>query len=222
MSLSQKAMAAAGLKTPAARAQVARRQTRFCYTSGPVFFLGQQVVAAMQRIGWDAKIFEFERSPAKQEAAFARGASKARAWQSPHQYGLAVDIIHRTRGWPPFKDRFWADLNATVRAVGTKYKCNLTHGYDWGWDAAHIELKEWKDWASLWGPVSPTPAIYAQAFQVVLPQVYAANRLAIGEAASFRLAVNDGLSFPQAFRKARLAGLAEFEWRGRRYNTELA
>lgn len=38
------------------------------------------------------EIFETFRSPIRQDNVFARGASKARAWQSAHQYGLAVDL----------------------------------------------------------------------------------------------------------------------------------
>ena len=39
------------------------------------------------------RAFEGYRSPLNQNNAFERGASKAKAWQSAHQYGLAVDFV---------------------------------------------------------------------------------------------------------------------------------
>ena len=39
------------------------------------------------------QLFEGFRDPRRQDYLFKKGTTKARAWQSAHQYGLAVDIV---------------------------------------------------------------------------------------------------------------------------------
>lgn len=106
-------------------------------------FLAQQHVALLQAAGWDAKIFCIYRSPKDQDIAFRAKRSKAQAFFSPHQYFEAADIIHRTKGWN-VAPAFWDDLHAASHVVMKKFKVTLECGYDWGWDKAHIELKDWR------------------------------------------------------------------------------
>jgi hypothetical protein len=73
--------------------------------------------------------FEVYRSPEDQEAAFKRGVSKARAWQSAHQYGLAVDFVPYPWHWRP--GPHWDYLKGQAERVGLI--CPIA------WDRPHVE-----------------------------------------------------------------------------------
>jgi hypothetical protein len=161
---------------PREKMQEPKRQSRFTYTDGPMFFLGLQIVKAMQDAGYPAKIHECYRPPERQDALFAKGKSKARAWSSPHQFLEAVDIIHPSKGWN-VSDEYWDTLHACATIVEEKFGVEFEHGYDWGWDKAHIELKDWRVMrerikrASGAKMRNPYPAELWQRFKEVLPSV---------------------------------------------------
>ena len=135
--------AARRARAPAVQSQAHKRQTRYTYTEGPMYFLGQQIVKAMQDAGYPAKIIECWRPPGRQHDLHASGRSKAEAWQSPHQYYEAVDIVHESMGWRVDLE-FWETLASCVRIVAERYAVELVHGHEWGWDSAHVELKDWR------------------------------------------------------------------------------
>lgn len=69
----------------------------------PAFFrLLDELIAAKQTGATEAefKLFEGFRSPLRQDHLRKRGTSKAAAWQSAHQYGLAVDVVPYVKGQP--------------------------------------------------------------------------------------------------------------------------
>ena len=86
-------------------------------------------------------VFETYRNAEEQNAAFARGASKARAGQSPHQHGMAVDFVPRVgvRGWywPPADHNIWRQLRLEAQRQGL-------HN-DIAWDRPHVECRCWRD-----------------------------------------------------------------------------
>lgn len=146
-----------------------RKQTRYTYTEGPMFYLGQQIVRAMQDAGFPAKIHCCYRSPADQEKMFLRGVSKAHAGQSAHQYYMAVDIIHAHDGWPPGDDPFWEVLASCVEVVAERFHVALDHGHHWSWrDSAHIELEDWRALRDLVA-LPPSKPQLAWLFETVLP-----------------------------------------------------
>jgi hypothetical protein len=129
---------------PREKMQVPKRQTRYCYSDGPMYFLGQQIVKAMQDAGHPAVIIECFRTPQRQRELKAKGRSKAGPWESPHQYFEAVDIIHPSFGWD-VSQQYWDALAACVRNVSERYSVALEHGHYWRFrDSAHIEIKEWR------------------------------------------------------------------------------
>ncbi|UAB90387.1 hypothetical protein I5192_06920 [Ruegeria sp. SCSIO 43209] len=142
---------------PYEKMQVPKRQTRYCYKDGPMFYLGQQIVKAMEDAGYPAKISECYRTPERQKQLRIEGRTKAGPWESPHQYYEAVDIIHPSLGWNVSR-KYWLTLNACMRVIEAKYGVNLIHGHDWNdngipvyddpeerfYDAAHIQLADWK------------------------------------------------------------------------------
>jgi hypothetical protein len=84
------------------------------------------------------RVFESYRGPVEQEAAFARGTSKARAYESPHQFGLAIDFVPWTGTefvWPAAVDGEWEELDrlSAVRGLIRSIK----------WDRPHVEHRSW-------------------------------------------------------------------------------
>lgn len=185
-------------RTPRERMQVEKRQNRYTYTDGPMYYLGQQIVKAMEDAGYPAKIFCCLRTPQEQNEVFQKGHSKARAWHSPHQFYEAVDIIHPSKAWDVSSD-YWEALATCVRTIAERYDVNLEHGHYWSFtDSAHIQLKDWKvareivrqrwrdeqdEWRQMRHedplivlpmpePTPPTPYELAARFESVLPSVW--------------------------------------------------
>lgn len=80
------------------------------------------------------RIFEGYRSPQRQTELFSDGrrVTKAKAWQSAHQYGLAVDMVPFTNAafhWSESAD--WAFLKATARKFGLDVP--------FAWDRPHVQ-----------------------------------------------------------------------------------
>jgi peptidoglycan L-alanyl-D-glutamate endopeptidase CwlK len=96
------------------------------------------ILAETIEAGWDFQIFETWRTPARQQRLFEEGRTKARAWRSWHQYGLAVDIVAMTPGgdWSWDKKHDWRGLGNIGKAYG------LTWGGDFKRikDMVHFQL----------------------------------------------------------------------------------
>lgn len=180
--------AARASRLPRERMQVNKRQTRYTYLEGPMKFLGQQIVKSMEDAGYPALIHCCYRSPEAQMEAYGRGVSRAKAWQSPHQFMEAVDIVHPTLFWNVSAD-YWEQLAVCTRIVAEKFNVDLTGGFDWGWDLAHIEIRDWRslkddpDWLEFKREElrsvqegTPAPQVPLEAlqrrFQEVLPSVW--------------------------------------------------
>ena len=92
--------------------------------------------------------FEGLRSPDRQNHLLAEGTTKARAWQSPHQFGFAVDYVPRVlRGigdsarwqwhWPESEHDDWKVLAELAAEAGLRTPI--------GWDKPHVEHPFWRD-----------------------------------------------------------------------------
>ena len=177
MKLSERASLAAGID-PAAKPeqlQLSKRPFRNQYHFGPMGFVAGQIIKRMADKGWPAvRHGDFIRSAAEQKRLRATGRSKAGPWESPHQYGLGVDIIHATRGWD-VSDRFWEDLAAIVKVVAREYGVELEHGHYWKFkDSAHVELKNFRHYRTLWFGREPSQKDLNLAFMRELPKVWKA------------------------------------------------
>jgi hypothetical protein len=85
--------------------------------------------------------FEAYRSPARQRQVYAAGTSKAREYQSPHQFGLAVDFVPLIDGkfvWLPADDKAWDALDRAVSGFATS---GLSRPISW--DRPHVEHSLW-------------------------------------------------------------------------------
>ncbi|TIS45687.1 M15 family metallopeptidase [Mesorhizobium sp.] len=79
-----------------------------------------------------------------QNSAYVRGTSKAKAGESPHNFGCAVDVIHGTKGWDLSRDQ-WAIVAHVGKELATQNGLKLVWGGGWKfWDPAHWELADWR------------------------------------------------------------------------------
>lgn len=84
------------------------------------------------------------RSADEQTRLYVQGRSKARAGQSPHNHGLATDLVHGVLGWNLSREA-WNVLGHIGKEISVQASIPVTWGGDWKfYDPAHWELKEWK------------------------------------------------------------------------------
>lgn len=100
----------------------------------------------MSKLGVPMMATEFIRSEARQNDLYALGNSRARGGQSPHQYGLAVDVVHAKHGWQIDK-KAWALIGHVGKEAARQAGLHIEWGGDFGtiWDPAHWQLEGWKD-----------------------------------------------------------------------------
>jgi len=101
--------------------------------------------------GYVATVYETMRSHRLARMYHALGVSKANdGWRTWHFYGLAVDVIHPTRGWAPWdaEDQGAQDWRGVVVEAGK------AAGLDWGGD--WHSFKDWPHWQ--FGTVKPSPS----------------------------------------------------------------
>lgn len=85
------------------------------------------------------------RTSREQAALFKRGVTKARAGESPHNWGCAVDIVHSVKQWD-LDLRSWAILGHIGKEVAKAKGIPIMWGGDWKfYDPAHWELADWED-----------------------------------------------------------------------------
>lgn len=86
----------------------------------------------------------------EQNLLFVTGRSKARAGQSPHQYGLAVDVVHGVKAWDLTRKQ-WDIVGHVGKEVAAQLGVKVEWGGDWKfYDPAHWELADWRDIGTSW------------------------------------------------------------------------
>lgn len=78
-------------------------------------------------------IFETYRTPERQEYLFKKKKTKARAWQSAHQFGLGVDFVPLTStgDWSWTDEHDYPFLKATAERIGLLVPI--------AWDRVHVQ-----------------------------------------------------------------------------------
>lgn len=110
----------------------------------------RRFVVRCRKIGVPLFAHCFLRTAVEQNKLFAAGASKARAWESPHNFGLAVDIIHGTKAWDLTRKQ-WELVGHIGKEVAAQVGLKVVWGGDWKfYDPAHWELANWRDIGSTW------------------------------------------------------------------------
>lgn len=98
----------------------------------------------MAQVGLPIKFHEYMRPPERQNELYSLGRTRARAWESPHQYGLAADFSFDPYGYDvPFS--WWQYADKLASHLG------IQSGISYG-DANHIQLPGWQQWkkTSFW------------------------------------------------------------------------
>lgn len=154
-----------------------KRITRMRYDVGPMGFLADQIMKEMQRAGYPVREFNLYRPPAKQDKMFATGVSRARRFQSSHQYYGASDLIHEEWAWfhpsqvgVPDGRHFWNRIWDCVEVVGEKF--NVEFSQRLSWDPAHVQLENWREFKEVVGEAEPNRTQLDWYFQVTLPAVW--------------------------------------------------
>lgn len=92
-------------------------------------------------------IYETLRTPEEQDQKYAEGKSEAKAWESPHQYGLAFDCVPLCQdgktAWWGAPENIWEFLysmgaSCGLDPLGDKYGEYLP------WDKGHMQEPGWK------------------------------------------------------------------------------
>jgi hypothetical protein len=89
------------------------------------------------------------RSRHDQDKLFADGVTQAKGGESPHNYGLAVDIVHGVKAWG-LSRREWDLLGHVGMEVAKSKGIGVAWGGNWPsfYDPAHWELTGWKRFMS--------------------------------------------------------------------------
>lgn len=104
----------------------------------------RRFTATLRRYGVPAFVHNGYRSGPEQDALFAQGVTKARAGQSAHNFGAAVDVVHYGFYWDLTPNE-WAIFGAIGKDCAASLSLKITWGGDWSfWDPAHWELREWR------------------------------------------------------------------------------
>lgn len=86
------------------------------------------------------RVFETVRDPLRQAECRRLGTSKAGPWQSPHNYGLAVDFVR----WVDGKWDWSGDYSAVSSVVQRLFTRTLEAPL--AWDPGHVQFKPWRPW----------------------------------------------------------------------------
>lgn len=107
-------------------------------------------IKRMAKVGVPMFASEIWRTHERQDQLKADGFSNASGGNSPHQYGLAVDIVHSTLGWQ-LDQRQWALVGEIGKDLITQSGFALEWGGDWKTklfpegDPAHWQVINWRD-----------------------------------------------------------------------------
>lgn len=105
----------------------------------------EELVKALQKRQYPCYAHNALRTFAEQNNLFNKGVSKARGGQSPHNFGMAVDIVYFNREWK-LTHKEWAVIGLVGKEVARRRNIKITWGGDWDfYDPAHWQLADWKE-----------------------------------------------------------------------------
>lgn len=85
------------------------------------------------------------RGSEEQNRLYRAGRSKARAGESPHNFGAAADIVHGTKAWDLTRKQ-WGIIGHVGKELAASLGFSVEWGGDWKfYDPAHWELSNWRD-----------------------------------------------------------------------------
>jgi peptidoglycan L-alanyl-D-glutamate endopeptidase CwlK len=120
-------------------------------SSGVDYRLVHIITEAIRRYEFDVDwgVFEAKRTIEKQREYVAKGTSKTmNSKHLPDSNGIvrAVDIVPYVNGKYDWSVKYFADIIGKIKSVASElYPNDIEFGYDWGWDAPHIEIKKGRE-----------------------------------------------------------------------------
>lgn len=110
----------------------------------PILAFEKALIRDLRRRGIPMFAHCVVRSDAEQTALYVKGRTKARAGESPHNHGMAVDIIHSVLAWGLDK-KSWEIISHIGYEVGARLGLEMKWGGEWSfYDPAHWELTHWR------------------------------------------------------------------------------
>lgn len=104
----------------------------------------KRFIKDMHALGVPVYTHSMVRDRMEQNALFERGVSKAKFGQSPHNFGLALDIVHGVFHWNMNRDQ-WAIFGHVGKEAARALGLEMEWGGDWKfYDPAHWQFREWK------------------------------------------------------------------------------
>ena len=101
-------------------------------------------VAKLSKLGVPAFAHCVVRTRDEQARLLALGRSNAQPRESPHEYGLAVDVVHSVRAWNLTR-RQWEVMGHVGNEVAKSRGIKIEWGGDWRFfDPAHWQLAGWR------------------------------------------------------------------------------
>lgn len=85
------------------------------------------------------KITEGVRSAQRQRELFAQ--KKTKTLKSRHLTGHAIDVVPLVGGNPSWQWKDYTPLIKAAKNIAAEMNVRFVFGYDWGWDAPHIEVR---------------------------------------------------------------------------------
>lgn len=106
--------------------------------------VNERLVALVRRVALTSPmpfmVVEGLRTKQRQRKLFAEG--KTKTLNSKHLIGRAVDLAPIVQGKVSWEWKHFKPLIDCVKAEAARMNIPVTCGYDWGWDAPHVELKD--------------------------------------------------------------------------------
>lgn len=102
------------------------------------------MIKACAKMGIPMFAHNMVRDAAHQNRLYVEGRTQAMAGESPHNFGMAVDIVHSTRAWDLTHDQ-WKVVGHLGKECARQANLRIAWGGDWKfYDPAHWEIADWR------------------------------------------------------------------------------
>lgn len=105
----------------------------------------QALIKRLAAVGIPIYCHCLHRGAMEQNRLFKEGRSKAKAGQSAHNYGAAVDMVHALKHWDLTRKQ-WEVIGHAGKETAKALNIKVVWGGDWKfYDPAHWELENWRE-----------------------------------------------------------------------------
>ena len=107
----------------------------------------RRLLARFKKLGIPMFTVYCYRDAKLQNELFEKGRSKARAGESPHNYAMAIDMVHSTLAWDLPDKKCWDLIGHVGHEIAASWGIKVKWGGEFEslYDPAHWELLDWRD-----------------------------------------------------------------------------